>query len=454
MSNFIFSRRDLQESIDRLAEVVKRYQLETIIDRLNDPRRDRLSAMWELVFLDALASVGKLRHEIKLPNGNQPDFELNVSRSNEKPILIIGDVTCISDSGLDAQNPVEILDKELDRLAIKNQLDPYHFGYNIDGRHKGSYQSRKIKLTLPSKGQLLSVMQNHVAKWIRTLSVSPNRPDQYTYQSKEGENFSITYNPNQKHYMRGHSSYTVAASLSKNPLYTALKGKIEQLRMAPEEAIRLVIVCDGGCSLLSQSKIMYSPGNLSPTQVAEDFLRQNSSIDAVLLATVIEEWSVLNSRAKRYMDYKIVVAPSAKRSQRMTTEAIHQFESILKEAIKIIPTPNLNAKSAAIRGQHDNFGPDSIGGFKMSDNQISLSARALQRLLAGDISQDDFIEAHGWKDGSNFINTFALMMNSGRMICKVNVETMDNNDDDWLTFHFGDPDPAISPFSIRKKKTD
>jgi hypothetical protein len=53
--------------------------------------------------LDALSRVGGLRHEVELSNGRRRDFELTINTEAED-VVVIGDVTAVSDAGLDEQN--------------------------------------------------------------------------------------------------------------------------------------------------------------------------------------------------------------------------------------------------------------------------------------------------------------------------------------------------------------
>lgn len=182
-------------------------------------------------------------------------------------------------------------------------------------------------------------------------------------------------------------------------------------------------------------------------EVAEDFLRQNSSIDAVLLVTVDATRPVLSNKTSYTMRYDLVIAPSNARSPRMDTMAIASLKALLETATHCVPEPILNALNAAIRCSKSDFGPDMIGGYIMSNGNISLSSRALQRLLAGEITADEFINSHGWNDISGPSNPFVRMMRSGRMINKIEVESTDQ-DDDWLKFSFGSIDSAIAPFQV------
>lgn len=450
MSNFVFSRRSLQQSINNLALRLKHEQLVSLVDRLNRLGDGRLPAMWELVMLNALAGVGELRHEVELPNGRRPDIELTVIPEIGDSFMVIGDVACVSDAGLDEQNPVGVLSAELNRLVIKAGLNPHHFGYDVRGEREGLYGDSRFKLRLPNKGALLALMRRELPPWICRIKAVPHQSNSLDFSSADAD-FSLTYNPTQRYARGGHLSYDVAASREKNPLYLALKGKVAQLKHAPSPALRLIIACDGDCALLRQSSLMRSPGTFSARDVAENFLRKNSSIDAVLLVTIDEQRQILAPTTTCCMKYDLVVAPSQTHSFRMTPATIAALETMLREALQRVPTPVRSAYNALARCQTQKIGPDMIGGFKMTNGEISLSSRALQGLLAGEISSSDFLAAHGWTNGSHFINPFASAMASGQMISKVEVRSADESDDDWLTFSFGQPDPAAGPFKVPSK---
>lgn len=397
--------------------------------------------------LDALSREGVLRHEVPLSNGRCPDFELTVSLAANEQICVIGDVATVSDAGLDEQNPVDVLSTELYRLAAKAGLNPNHFGYDVRGATVGHYGDARMKLLLPPKGPLLMLMAKEVAPWIARVKAQPQQSTGFEYATSEIR-FSLTYDPMQGSARGGHLSYDVAASLGKNPLFKALKGKVDQLRGAPPTALRLVIACDGGSALLRRSALMRSPGTFCSREVAEDFLRQNSSVDAVLLAAVEEQRQILDPATTYRMKYDLVVAPLQARSPRMTPVAIAALEAVLSKAVQHMPRPVQSAYNSAARCRLPGCGPDMIGGYKMTDRNISLSSRALQRLLAGEITNQEFIAAHGWNDAQGPSNPFARALRSGQMIMKIEVEGAGDRDDDWLTFSFGMADPATAPFYV------
>jgi hypothetical protein len=82
---------------------------------------------------------------------------------------------------------------------------------------------------------------------------------------------------------------------------------------------------------------------------------------------------------------------------------------------------------------------------------IYISSRALHELLAGRVSQKKFLEDRGLiptKTHPDAKNIFELRLHEGRMIKKIGIEKSETQDDDWVIFEFGEPDPAISQFKL------
>lgn len=96
------------------------------------------------------------------------------------------------------------------------------------------------------------------------------------------------------------------------------------------------------------------------------------------------------------------------------------------------------------------------GGLSVSDDEVQLSARSLLELLAGKISLKQFYETHGFiasaTTSSSIQNPFEEMLNEGRLIKNVTVQKFNDEDDDYITFVFGKPDPAVSKFKNAASK--
>lgn len=443
MSNFVISRRALQRSVDRLAVTLRRSDLANLVARLNRTGDDRLRAMWEAVLLDLLAQEGDLQHEIPLPDGRKPDFALTIPSDSTGPLKIIGDITSVSDHGLDAQNPVDSLRAEIRRLAEKHGLSSNHFSVDIGGGRRGPLGKQRVKLDLPSWPALLNIVRSDVDPWLRKLAKATPTVDKLIV-TKSGAAFSVSYNQRQRAESGVHVSYDVTVSLTENSLFRALGRKADQVQSAPSDCIRLAIACDGGCYLLANDRTFRTPGTYTSLQVARDFLRQRQSIDFVLLISVLEKRSMLSPMdVKRTMRIELVTAPKGSRSNRVTEATVAAVEVLVARLRTGFPAPQRTPLNAAVLCQDRGPGADRIGAFTMSGDRVKISARAVHRLLAGDISDAEFHEAHGWEGVGT--NPFKRMLAAGRTLRLVTVEDGGDRDDDWLEFEFGPPDPAVGP---------
>lgn len=443
---FIFSRRWLQGCINDLCEILEEEAVQKLVARLNRPGKGRLAAMWELVFLKGLSYGGRLRHEVPLTNGRQPDFEWTLVEDGQD-ICVVGDITTVSDAGLDAKNPVDHLSSEITRLARKYGLDPNHFRYEVRGGRVGEYRKSVMKLQLPEHPKLQHLIKVRVEPFFRDLS-SASQPNAHFSHTDDCTDFSITYDQSQMFAGGGYTAYEVAASLTNNPIFNALKGKTAQLAGAPDDALRLIILCDADCSAMSREHI--SCEEFSARSIAEDFLRKSTSIDMVLLATVQNDGYGWLVPRRLVLKFDLITARPGALSARMTSSRFAAVRAALERAVSVFPIPKLEPINAVRRCAERGYGVGKRGAY-MSNRTIKISSRALLQLLAGDISQDEFLEAHGWKSDEakpTFPSLFKQALEGGRMIKKVTVESASDDDDDWIEFDFAEPDPAISPFRM------
>jgi hypothetical protein len=86
----------------------------------------------------------------------------------------------------------------------------------------------------------------------------------------------------------------------------------------------------------------------------------------------------------------------------------------------------------------------------MAGNCISISSRALHRLLAGEITQQQFFAAHGWDtlQPSSRPNPFSHLLRQGQMVIDAKLKYGGDEDDEWVTLQFGEPDAATTSFVV------
>jgi len=378
---FIFSRRWMQRCIDELVSILGEGPLQKLVDRLNRPDDGRLAAMWELVFLRCLAHAGHLRHEVPLPGGRFPDFEWTIASEDER-LCVWGDVTTVSDSGLDAKNPVDHLSAEITRLARKYGLNPNHFRYDVQGGRVGDYRKSSMELSLPDRPTLQRIIKSSVEPFVRHLAAAPSPAANFSCM-EEGASFTVGYDQSQMFAGGGHPSYDVAVSLRNNPIFRALKRKTEQLAGAPEDAIRLLILCDADCASMSRQHV--SATAYSSRAIAEDFLRQNRTIDLVLLATVVSASHGWQQR-ELVPKFDLVAARSGRRPARLNADSVAAVTIALNRVLSVFPKPVLEPINAARRCVERGYGNGMRGAY-VNNKTIKISSRALLQLLAGEISR-------------------------------------------------------------------
>ena len=86
----------------------------------------------------------------------------------------------------------------------------------------------------------------------------------------------------------------------------------------------------------------------------------------------------------------------------------------------------------------------------MSDNEIKISSRTILDVLAGKISQEDFIKS---KFHPLVGNPFENKLKQGKLITSIEIEKCEGeNDDELMVFKFGEADVAISDFESPSNK--
>jgi hypothetical protein len=392
-----------------------------------------------------------LKHEPALDNGSRPDFSMVIAQG-ETSFELVGDITSVSDKGVDKQNPVREFFDHINRLARKYKLDPDRFRYDIKGSFKGAYGDARSQALLPRGAQMTTLLKEVVEPFIRQLTRAPEQPASLPHQAP-GIAFTIGYDPLQRFGGGGYPAYNLAYSKTKSPIHTALDKKADQLRHAPPDAIRLVVVCDGGCRPM-QDRHQGNGPSYAARNIAESFLAKTAAVDLVLLVTTERVNSSIMARDHRLLLRLDLLAPPPKlRQGRLSETTLAAVQSFLKRSFPHLPTPMIDAENARIRGSREDYGFGLHGGYQMSRDSIRISSRVLQEFLAGLISFKRFVELHGWDEGpvANHRNPFELALQRGDMFDSVSTLDGGDDDDDWIEFHLRGSDPAISPFRPKRK---
>jgi len=399
--------------------------------RLNRCDEQSLAVEWEVAVLYALSRLGTVVHEPALGGTARLDFAFD----GPSGITFCGDVATVTDAGVSERNPLDHFEEELRRRARKMGLTLAGFGVQIGGRIECTRRAEKTYLALPAKRDMPTFFNKDFTQFLQRVAENPTRPDRF-HRPSASVDVEIVYAPTEKFVGATYPSYARAQSLTVNSLYNSLDLKAEQLKRAGGTGHRVIVACDGASESL-RHRIVSRREEYGRTQIIKRFL-QDHTVSAVCMVTVERGHS-----GPLKVHAEVVTHPTIPQAD---ARGIHEvFEALPAK----LPQPNSDAPNALshLRGPRRRVGRSFIGGFKMSASRVRVSARAVQELLAGNISQEDFRRRYG--SVPNPMTVFAAALKAGRIIESVSVEHCPDQDDDWLTFHFSKPDPALAAFQVR-----
>ncbi|MDD4617109.1 MAG: hypothetical protein PHW76_08390 [Alphaproteobacteria bacterium] len=433
----MFARRALQRRLNELRETLGNNAVDKLAARLNKPSSDRMAAMWEVVVLHGLMRCGTLQHETPLSSGHRPD----VTFENDK-VRFIADITAVSDEGLDNNNPYFELSRLVEKEKTKLGLAIGGVDLRVKSREQPCGRGSRTVLRLPPRAQLQSFVTKRI---IPQLKKQMNSNEKVLRVKIDDENAGIDLiiNPTGSPYSGGSfASYDIPKTKDRNPIFNALKGKVSQLRGAT--GITGVIVGDGDCMALSDRPL--DRNEVSAAAIAEDFLRQHSSMDFVLFLKVREKRHLMpcTGAEKRWIDQQLIVRNDCQAKKALGT----LFAAMLAE----LPETEAMPANGALRTRETGYDLGYHGGYKMGGNKIRISSRELIETLSGLRTLGD--------NGAKFVTAsrklpqqvnapqkaFLRNLQQGRLPVSISViKTGEDDNDDWVEFEFGDPDPAISP---------
>jgi hypothetical protein len=434
----IFARRALQRRLNELRDTIGDEPVDRIVARLNVPGKDRIAAMWEVVVFHGLAATGKLESERALPTGRRPDVWFDNGE-----IQFVADVTSVSDDGLDDQNPYAELAELVEKAKAKLKLPIGGLDIHVHSREEEGPRGHRTVLKLPPRTRLSDFVRDQVAPELRKQLAKEEKILNVTIDD-EDVGIDIVVDPSKSPYTScGFAAYDVPTIRDRNPLYNALKGKANQLRGA--QGVSGIIVGDGDCAALAERQA--TSRSVTPESIAQELLRQYSSLDFVLLITVREDQRPMfppTTPTRRL--FPILVC----RNDRTTSEIL---KDVFREMLNKLPRPVRTPINGALRAREADYEMGHHGGFTLSGPKIRVSSRELIEVLAGLRTLDDNgarnVEAVRRIPGrpNEAKLAFLRQLQEGRLPIRITVENMDENDDDgWIEFEFGDPDPAIAPF--------
>lgn len=437
----IFSRRTIQNMINDNSKFLSKEQVSRHIQALNKANDESLSSEWEVVLLYALGKLGKVVYEPNLGGKRRPDLYFIPQNSLNE--AIVADIVTVSDRGYEAENPLEKFTSELWRFRKKYGLKQGSFSWKVDGTPEGPFRNKKIKLNLPKKGEFHRIFNENFHQFMKRIKFNPDLKDSFVMRTKDID-ISISYNPKEGYDSGSNLVYNVAYSLTKNPIYNDLKRKRDQLKGTNYKGPLAVFLCDGGCHAL-RSK-MYSPDTFRLKDIIYHYLRRTSSVSLIVTLTIKTRVNSFPLRSNLELDIQFF----------SNSETMENWgNQLIDELVGVIPEPVSDVMNAVnhLKSKHCKEGLSKYGGINMSRKRAEISARALLALLSGRVSQEKFLKDHGLVPSERHkdaVNLFDKILCEGRLIDEIRIEKSISEDDDRIIIEFGDPDPAISKFTIPK----
>ena len=432
----IFLRRALQRRLNELRATLEAAAVDDLAIRLNRHGRDRMAAMWEVAVLHALSLRGTLANEEPLPSGRRPDIRFNGGGT-----AFTADVTCVSDEGLDDANPYRELSQEIEAAKTRLGMPIGGVDLRVGARIEKVKGGERRSLRLPPRKRIREFVRDEIVPRLREQMKAGETVFRIAIED-DNVSIALSIDPTRGHYSSGgYAAYDVPASLTKNPLWNALRKKADQLQGAT--GVTGIIVGNGGCASLRD--LTHTRGGIGPGDISAELLRQYTSVDFVLLLTINEEpWSFGRiGPPKRWVEPLLIM--------RDATGAA-PLEALFRAALADLPFPDLMPQNAALRAREDDYDLGHHGGYGMAGSKLRIGSREFAEILAGIRTiQDDgakYVNLKPTKDRRPNIFEATVLRNlqSGRLPKTITVvKTGEDDDDDWIEIEFGDPDPAISP---------
>ena len=434
----IYRRRALQRRLDELRDALDGEAVDRLAERLNRPGKDRVAAMWELVVLHGLSKCGHLQNEVALASSRRPDILFE-----QRMLRLIADVTAVSDEGLDKDNPYHELSQLIESAKSKLKLPIGGLDLRVRARQERTKRGTRTVLRLPPRGELQGFVRQAIVPQLREQMTAGTFPLRIAIDDDD-VGLDITIDPTKSPCNTcSFAAYDVPQIKDRNPLYSALKAKAEQLRGA--DSITGIIVGDGDCVALSGRSGSW--GEVSAKHIVAEFLRQFSSIDFVLLLSVRESrhgWAPYPSPV-RQNDANLLV--------REEFDARSELNTLLHAMIAHFPTPAMMPVNGALRAREDDYDTGHHGGYSMSgSNVVRIGLREFTEIFAGLRSLQDNgakrVEAARKlsQKANPFQGVVLRNLKAGRLPESiVIIKTGEEDNDDWVEIRFGDIDPAIAP---------
>lgn len=433
----LFARRQVQEAIDHCGTFMPMEALARKIAELNASNENSLPAEWEVMLTAATARHCPVQYEPDLGGARKADLLVTPDGHGTPGCLV--EITTISDEHAHKKNPYDTVSAAIRGKIRKLGGPAAGWALQVEGTQIGKYRDAEVRLLLGT-GRPEDLFDHRFFDFVRQVKAKPETRHVHEWRG-DMLNMTLTFDPRQPHNGGGHLVYTVVHSLKRNPLAGALRSKTKQLRQTGHDGPYGVVVCDGGCHVLSD-RLTGSGTSFSIRDVLEEFFRVDRHLSFVLVVGV--ETTLPPIFGHRTCGHELRVLPCLRQgSAPVATQALDRLTRAARSLPPPLTSPG-NAVRCYVRKYENEWWRFPGRSVTVSEQRIKISARALLEMLAGRKTPAEYFKAFqdNWMMSGNFFNRQRL---EGRCISGVKfVEGA--ADDDEIEFSFGPPDAAASKY--------
>jgi hypothetical protein len=301
----------------------------------------------------------------------------------------------------------------------------------------------KRKPAIPPRGDFHEEIFNTKFKqFLQSVKTEPDRSHTHRISTTKTA-IALTYDPKRTGFMGRLPVYTGVIRKEDNTVYRALRAKARQLKKASYEAPRGIILCDGGSDIFLAPPHGSFEFNYNVVDSVQDFLRQNQSIDFVLIISSIWKRSgrhgPLPGEHPWQIEVKIVPNKGFGQLSHQITQSLEALEGCFPDPINTAS----GARDTVRNGIKQRVLRPLAGGIEVSDERITMSAAGLLGLLTGRISEEELFQDYG-------SNPFEGMLT--KRLVRIQIQESQAEDDDKLVFEFEGSDPATSRYQSPKSR--
>lgn len=417
--------------IDSNAAILTPNQTALHVDALNRGGEQALPLEWEIAVIHAFSRMGIVRYEPTDFGAKRPDVHFTLSPASR--VKFLADVTTVSNAGRTAENPIDELRDLLLTTIRASGLSGNRFFLRVGGSEEGKPGKRVVRLGLPRRGSAAAVLGERIEGLVALCRERPWECHRL-HVSDDRIDVEIDYDPTRLFFGMTHLEYSAPRSLVRNPFYNKLDEKAAQLAGVKAPVPKGVILCAADTKVEERGR----GARFGIGAIIRRLFRQHRSVDFVLvLSSTPVQGSFERRRARLYS--RLYTSRIGKR--RLGKRGVR----ILRLLHRRLPAPDASGRLAlAIWRRSNRLLSYPFSTWTMTDRSIRFSARRLLQLLAGEISDDEFLSS--LRLGSRQHNVFRRWLQEGRSLVNARITTESDKDDDWVTLTVGDPDRAISRF--------